>query len=98
MDQDATIIESHKQSALPHYEGGRGYQPMVAVWAEADLVLADEFRDGNVPAMQAPLTCARLAFAALPEQLEQRFFRGDSACHERDQGTVFFARRTHRSL
>jgi len=98
VDQDATIIESHKQSALPHYEGGRGYQPMVAVWAEADLVLADEFRDGNVPAMQAPLTCARLAFAALPEQLEQRFFRGDSACHERDQGTVFFARRTHRSL
>ena len=84
VDQDATIIESHKQSALPHYEGGRGYQPMVAVWAEADLVLADEFRDGNVPAMQAPLTCARLAFAALPEQLEQRFFRGDSACHERD--------------
>jgi hypothetical protein len=84
VDQDATIIESHKESALPHYEGGRGYQPMVAVWAEADLVLADEFRDGNVPAMQAPLTCAQLAFAALPEQIEQRFFRGDSACHEHD--------------
>ena len=32
VDQDATIIESHKQAALPHYEGGRGYQPMVAVW------------------------------------------------------------------
>jgi hypothetical protein len=82
VDQDATIIESHKQSALPHYEGGRGYQPMVAVWAEADLVLADEFRDGNVPARQAPLTCARLAFEALPETVQQRFFRGDSACHE----------------
>lgn len=84
VDQDATIIESHKASALPHYEGGRGYQPMVAVWAEADLVLADEFRDGNVPAMQAPLTCAQLAFAALPDQIEQRYFRGDSACHERE--------------
>lgn len=82
IDQDATIIESHKQSALPHYEGGRGYQPMVAVWAEADLVLADEFRDGNVPARQAPLTCARLAFAALPEDIKERYFRGDSACHE----------------
>jgi hypothetical protein len=84
VDQDATIIESHKASALPHYEGGRGYQPMVAVWAEADLVLADEFRDGNVPAQQEPLTCARLAFAALPDNLEQRYFRGDSACHEND--------------
>jgi hypothetical protein len=82
VDQDATIIESHKEKALAHYEGGRGYQPMVAVWAEADLVLADEFRDGNVPAQQEPLSCAQLAFAALPDNLEQRYFRGDSACHE----------------
>lgn len=81
VDQDATIIESHKEAAYYHYEEGRGYQPMVAVWAEADLVLADEFRDGNVPAKQDPLTCAKLAFAALPEGIQQRYFRGDSACH-----------------
>jgi hypothetical protein len=84
VDQDATIIESHKESALAHYEGGRGYQPMVAVWAEADLVLADEFRDGNVPAQQEPLSCAKLAFAALPDTIQQRYFRGDSACHENE--------------
>jgi hypothetical protein len=84
VDQDATIIESHKQAAYCHYEEGRGYQPMVAVWAEADLVLTDEFRDGNVPARQAPLTCAKLAFAALPESVTQRYFRGDSACHENE--------------
>ena len=84
VDQDATILESHKESALPHDEGGRGYQPMVAVWAEADLVLADEFRDGNVPAQQEPLSCARLAFAALPDNIQPRYFRGDSACHEND--------------
>jgi hypothetical protein len=84
VDQDATIIESHKRAAYRHYEEGKGYQPMVAVWAEADLVLADEFRDGNVPAKQAPLTCAQLAFAALPPTITQRYFRGDSACHEKD--------------
>jgi hypothetical protein len=84
VDQDATIIESHKEAAQAHYEGGRGYQPMVAVWAEADLVLADEFRDGNVPAQQEPLTCAQLAFAALPDTIQERYFRGDSACHEND--------------
>jgi hypothetical protein len=84
VDQDATIIESHKDAAYWHYEQGRGYQPMVAVWAEADLVLADEFRDGNVPAKQDPLTCAQLAFAALPETITRRYFRGDSACHEND--------------
>jgi hypothetical protein len=84
VDQDATIIESHKEAAYWHYEEGRGYQPMVAVWAEADLVLADEFRDGNVPAKQDPLTCAKLAFGALPETITRRYFRGDSACHEQE--------------
>ena len=84
VDQDATMIESHKQAALPHYDGGRGYQPMVAVWAEADLVLADEFRDGHGPAKQSPLTCAQMAFAALPKTIQARYFRGDSACHEQD--------------
>ncbi len=84
VDQDATIIESHKRSALPHYEGGRGYQPMVALWAEADLVLADEWRDGNVAANQEPLRCAQMAFAALPGSVKRRYFRGDSACHERE--------------
>lgn len=84
VDQDATIIESHKQAAQLHYEGGRGYQPMLAVWAEADLVLADEFRDGNVPARQEPVNCAKLAFAALPRDITERYFRGDSACYEND--------------
>ena len=84
IDQDATIIESHKATALWHYEGGRGYQPMVAVWAELDLVVADEFRDGNVPAKQDPLTCAQAAFAALPATVKQRYFRGDSACHNNE--------------
>lgn len=84
IDQDATIIESHKQSALAHYDEGRGYQPMVAVWAEADLVVADEFRDGNVGARQEPLNCAQMAYEALPDTVEARYFRGDSACHEND--------------
>jgi hypothetical protein len=84
IDADATIIESHKRTARPHYEGGRGYQPVVAVWAETDLVLADQWRDGNVPARQDPLDCVRWAFEALPEGVRQRFFRGDSACHEAD--------------
>lgn len=84
IDQDATIIESHKRNAKVAYEGTRGYQPMVAAWAEADLIVADEFRDGNVPAQMAPLNCAKAAFAALPPTVSERFFRGDSACHEND--------------
>lgn len=82
VDQDATIIESRKQEALRTYEGERGYQPMLAVWAEMNVVLADEFRDGNVPAMMDPLTVAKKAFAALPETVTTYYYRGDSACHE----------------
>ena len=82
VDQDATIIESHKREALWTYEGIRGYQPMVAVWAETELILADEFRDRNVPASYSPLTCAQAAFAALPDAVTEHYFRGDSACHE----------------
>ena len=55
---------------------------MIALWAEADLIVADQFRDGNVPAHQEPLTCCQMAFAALPETVRERYFRGDSACYE----------------
>ena len=82
IDQDATIIESHKRQAQWTYEGTRGYQPMVAMWVETGLIVADEFRDGNVPAQSSPLTCAQAAFAALPDTVREYYFRGDSACHE----------------
>jgi hypothetical protein len=82
VDLDSTIIESEKREAKPTYQGGKGYQPMLALWAEMDLVLADEFRDGNVPALQDPLRVAQQAFQALPTTIEERYFRGDSACYE----------------
>ena len=46
----ATVIESWKREARLTYQGSSGYQPVLAPWAEMDLVLADEFRDGNVGA------------------------------------------------
>jgi len=82
VDLDATIIESRKREALPVYEGGRGYQPTLAMWAEMNVVLADEFRDGNVPANMEPLRVAKEAFAALPSSVTEFYFRADSACHE----------------
>jgi len=79
IDHDATIIESHKRDAQLAYDGTRGYQPIVSVWAEESLVVADEFRDGNVPAGKDPLASIRRAFEALPATVTQRYFRGDSA-------------------
>jgi hypothetical protein len=47
IDLDATILESQQQSATATYDGRTGYQPVIALGAEQDGVLADEFRDGN---------------------------------------------------
>ena len=84
VDLDATIIESWKRQAQPTYQGISGYQPMLALWAEMDLVLADEFRDGNVPAQMKPLPVTRRAFQALPGTVQEYYFRGDSACWEKE--------------
>jgi hypothetical protein len=51
----------------------RGYQPMLAVWAETGLVLADQFRDGNVPAQMEPLAVAQRAFAAVPSTVREYY-------------------------
>jgi hypothetical protein len=47
-----------------------------------NVVVADEFHDGNVPAHQQLLPITQRAFQALPETVVERYFRGDSACCE----------------
>ena len=81
IDHDGTIIEAHKRDAKLAYEGTRGFQPLVAVWAEQQLVVADEFRDGNVAGGEDPLTSVKRAFANLPPWVIERRFRADSAAY-----------------
>jgi hypothetical protein len=57
---------------------------MLALWAELNVVVADEFRDGNVGAHTQLLPVTKQAFSALPETVEQFYFRGDSACYEQE--------------
>jgi hypothetical protein len=82
LDHDATIQESHKRESLAHYKGGRGYQPSVIYWAEQDLVVADEYRDGNVPAGMENLRLIERGFASLPATVTEYAFRADSACYD----------------
>src|SRR5918998_3148368 len=66
LDVDAQLVEASKRSALPTYEGFRGYQPLLVQGAETGLVLADEFRDGNVPAAVGIRGLVDAAYASLP--------------------------------
>jgi hypothetical protein len=81
LDHDATIQESHKREARPHYKGGRGYQPTAVYWVEQDLVVADEYRDGNVGAGMETLPLIQRAFASLPASVNTFCFRADTACY-----------------
>jgi hypothetical protein len=82
LDVDATILASQKRSALPTFDGRTGYQPVVALWAEQDVILADEFRDGNVPAGSGNRRIVEQALVALPAGVDAIRVLGDSALYE----------------
>jgi len=81
IDHDGTIIEAHKREATVAYEGTRGFQPLVAVWAEQQLIVAEEFRDANVAGGEDPLSSVQRAFANLPPWIGERRLRADSAAY-----------------
>lgn len=81
IDLDAAVIESHKREACETYLGEKGYQPVIAYWAEQDLILADEFRDGNVPAGMGLLPVLKDALSALPSTVGLVRVRSDSAAY-----------------
>jgi hypothetical protein len=84
LDVDAHLVESSKREARMTYEGFRGYQPMVVTWAETELILADEFRDGNVPASTGIARMVDQAYDALPSRPDgwEVRVRSDSAAYE----------------
>jgi Transposase DDE domain group 1 len=82
LDVDAHLVESAKATALPTYEGFRGFQPSLVAWAETNLVLTDQFRDGNVPAGVGLKELVDEAYAALPAREWQVAVRSDSAAYQ----------------
>lgn len=82
LDVDATILESDKRAARYTYQGAKGYQPVSVLWVEQDLIVAEEFRDGNVPAGSGNLRVVQQALASLPEGIAEIRVRGDSALYE----------------
>jgi hypothetical protein len=84
IDGDATVVESSKDEAKPTYLGYAGYQPVINYWAEKDMILADEFRDGNVPAAFDLLTSLTRSIEMLPDTVTEVRYRADSASYNHD--------------
>ena len=84
IDLDATIIEANKREAFWTYQGVKGYQPVTSYWAEEDLIVAEEFRDGNVPAGMQLIRVVKKSVESLPSSVKVVYVRSDSAgyCHE----------------
>jgi hypothetical protein len=84
LDQDATLVETHKREALYCYQGFKAYQPLTTYWAEQDLVVHSEFRDGNVPAGYQQLRVLQEALEMLPAGVEQVRLRSDTAGYQQE--------------
>lgn len=84
LDVDAQLIETSKANARYCYDGYKAYQPIEVSWAEAMLVLSDEFRDGNVPAGKDTQRVVDEAYDMLPPRQWLVKVRSDSAAYEQD--------------
>jgi hypothetical protein len=84
LDTDATLVETQKKEALFSYEGYKAYQPFNVWWAEQELVLHTEFRDGNVPAGYEQLRVFQEALEMLPEGVTKVYLRSDTAGYQHD--------------
>ncbi len=82
LDVDATLVESHKDATTVAYDGTRGSQPVLVLWAEQDVILHDQFRDGQVPAGCGNVRVLEQAVGNLPQGITQLARRADSALYE----------------
>lgn len=84
LDQDATLAQTHKESALYCYKKYKAYQPFNIYWHEQKILLHSEFRDGNVPAGFAQKRLLAESLALLPEGVTKVSIRSDTAAYQED--------------
>jgi hypothetical protein len=81
---DATFVETNKKDALHCYKGYKAYQPLNTYWAEQELMVHSEFRDGNVPAGFEQHRVFNEALEVLPDGVENVFLRSDTVGYQHD--------------
>ncbi len=84
LDMDATLVDTSKREALYCYKGHKAYQPLQVYWAEQDLIVHSEFRDGNVWAGTDNLRVFAESLALLPGGVSKVYLRSDTAAYQHD--------------
>ncbi|MCP3966557.1 MAG: IS1380 family transposase [Lentisphaerae bacterium] len=84
LDMDATLIETNKKESLYCYKNYKAYQPLNVYWAEQEVILHTEFRDGNVPAGYEQLRVLKESLRHLPSGVEKVRLRSDTAGYQHD--------------
>ena len=95
LDVDAHLVETNKANAYYSYNGKKAFQPIEVEWAETGLVLAEEFRQGNVLAGTDMKRVVDEAFNALPPGDWKVKVRSDSAAYQQDVLDHWQQRRWH---
>ncbi|HXL73464.1 MAG TPA: transposase [bacterium] len=84
LDQDATLVETHKRTAFYSYQKLKSYQPFNTYWHEQGLLIHSEFRDGNVPAGYEQLRVFKTVLEQLPATVKKVYLRSDSAGYQEE--------------
>jgi len=84
LDMDASLVFCNKEEAKHCYKGPKAYQPLNTWWAELQLMLHTEFRDGNVPAGHEQLRVFKEAIDCLPNGVKVVRLRSDTAGYQHD--------------
>ena len=82
LDMDACLVETDNQEALYCYKKYKAYQPLTTYWAEHELIVHSEFRDGNVPAGYQQLRVLQEALVHMPAGVDKVLMRSDTAGYQ----------------
>jgi hypothetical protein len=84
LDMDATLIAANKKEARFCYKGFAAYQPLNVWWAEQQMMIHTEFRNGNVNAGYEQLRLLKEAIKLLPEGVSEIRVHSDSAGYQHE--------------
>ena len=81
LDIDASVIESHKDTAVYTYKMIPGYTPMIG-HINGGYIIHSEFRSGNIAPADTNLTFVERCITQLPKTQSLAFVRADSASYQ----------------